>query len=116
MDAKIFSFFKLNIGDLFTIEVQDFYYKLAENKKVYFGYHKKDDGWIHCPLITGTYCGDRDRNGELHIIKIRTSYPVKMWNAYYSYIVLPISYISSLEIIKINPKPSVLDELCHALD
>ena len=110
----------LNIGDELLINIPDFFYRfIKEGKNNIFktGYNEKaENGWIHSPVIKGSYCGYKNYNdsGELEMIKIRISDPIKMLNKYHNYIEFPPSVISSIEVLK-KGDGNVLDKISHVL-
>ncbi|MEK0336981.1 MAG: hypothetical protein QQN41_06050 [Nitrosopumilus sp.] len=111
----------LNIGDELLIDIPDFFYrfiKKGKNNIFKTGYNEKaENGWIHCPVIKGYYCGYRNYNdsGELEMIKIRISDPIKMLNKYHNYIVFSPSVINSIEVLK-KGEGNILDKISHVLN
>lgn len=120
MEGIIIESLHLNIGDELLINIPDFFYGFIEEGKnniLKTGYNKKaEDGWIHCPVIKGSYSGSRNHNGsgELEIIKIRITYPIKMPNMYHNYIEFPPSVISSIEVLK-KGEGNILDKISRIL-
>lgn len=101
MNGKVISKMLLSIKDQVKLSISNFYYKLLPNNKFDIGYDKQnEEGWIHCPVFTGDYCGDRNRDGELNIIKVRVTDPIPMSHHYYSYLEFSPSVIDSIEILQ----------------
>ncbi len=104
----------LSIGDLLAVEIPNLYYRIDE-KFIEIDCDKNpQDGWIHCPLFKGEYCGDRYKEGELSIIKIRMLEPVSMSKNYGNYFEFDPLRIQTISVVK-RFKKNVLDELHHTL-
>jgi len=75
MTTNEIELFLLSIGDVFELSIKNFFYlKRQEGQKeiIEIEQNKKGEkGWCALPKITGEYCGDNYKNGELNIIKIR---------------------------------------------
>jgi len=97
---------KANIGDVLTVTLSRFYYKILERDRLDTGYQKRgESGWIHCLVVRGTYCGERcEQNGKLEIIKVRISDPFRMRNFHHNYVEFHPSYIKSIKLQKDKKK------------
>ena len=122
MTTKIIELLFLNVGDVIEISVENFYYKLTKKEKktvVEFEEKKTNEkGWIPCPIITGSYCGNNYSSNsnykELNIIKIRASKPFNMGNAYHAYLTFAPSQITGIAIIK-KKEGKIFDKIGHTL-
>lgn len=123
MTTKEIELFFLNIGDIFEISFENYCYKITEeNGKKFVEVEQKktpEDGWIACPTLTGTYCGEnykqeKGNSGELNIIKIRVASPFNMGSAYRNYLTFAPSEITGIAIIK-KKEGNILDKIGHTL-
>lgn len=120
--AEIESLF-LNIGDVFEMTCENFYYKITQESGIKFveveQKKEPEDEWIPCPILTGSYCGynykqEKENRGELNVIKIRVASPFNMGSAYRNYLTFAPSQITGITIIN-KKKGNVLDKIGHAL-
>jgi hypothetical protein len=120
MKSKSIESLLLNIGDELNISLIDYYYKLSQKGKqkiVEMSWNKKgQEGWIACPKITGSYCGDtyRQKPYEISIIKIRVSSPFTMGKSYRSYFEFSPHAIQSITVVR-KAKETILSKIHHAL-
>ncbi len=122
MTTKDIEMLFLNIGDIFTVKLSNYYYKITEQphgdqtwKFLEEGFNKEgQEGWIHCPTLTGKYCGCRwkQNTNELKVIKIRPTKPYKMsQNCYLEF--QPEEIMSILADKKGGG--NIIDKICHTL-
>lgn len=96
---------RLSIGDLISVRMIDFYYRIVKKDdklKVEESYSKREEpDWINCPIMTGTYCGDNyNQDGEMKTFKFRVTEPITMSKHYGNYFPLAPAHIQSIKIFK----------------
>jgi len=115
MERIKFNSLFLNIGDEIKVTMNNLFWAIKDGKIIDEYDKKREKGWNHAPVLTGTYCGENyKQGGELNVVKLRVLDPFVMSKEYGNYIRLVPSRIISIEINK-KVEASVLDKVSHAL-